>query len=166
MALRSYSVLDIYCLPLSSLCKTAHRHWTHVNVCRVSCWGVSNMLLLLLITFYFQYNIWGCICSTGPFQLMWLKGYICSSCCYHHQSGSIHLSHCYHIFPWLWAWDFCYIMFCHLLHIHSGKTGISHFIIIVQFMVSANSRLRFGLQIALVCLNITPSHHQHSANFS
>ena len=31
--------------------------------------------------------------------------YIYSSCYYHHQLGSIHLSHCYHIFPWLCAWD-------------------------------------------------------------
>ena len=30
----------------------------------------------------------------------------------------------YHIFPWLCAWDVCYIIFCHLLHIRSGKTGI------------------------------------------
>ena len=28
-----------------------------------------------------------------------------------------------HIFPWLCAWDVCYIIFCHLLHIHSGKPG-------------------------------------------
>ena len=48
---------------------------------------------------------------------------IYSSCYYHHQIGSIHLSHCYHIFPWLCAWDVCYIIFCHLLHIRSGKTG-------------------------------------------
>ena len=27
-------------------------------------------------------------------------------------------------FPWLCAWDVRYIIFCHLLHIHSGKTGI------------------------------------------
>ena len=27
-------------------------------------------------------------------------------------------------FPWLCAWDVCYIIFCQLLHIHSGKTGI------------------------------------------
>ena len=45
------------------------------------------------------------MCSTGPFQYRWLKGYIYSSCYYHHQIGSIHLSHCYHIFPWLCAWD-------------------------------------------------------------
>ena len=46
-----------------------------------------------------------------------------SSCHYHHQIGSIHISHCYHIFPWLCAWDVCYIIFCHLLHMRSGKTG-------------------------------------------
>ena len=104
----------------------AHRHWPHVNVCRASCGGVFNMLLVLSITFYFHYNIWGCTCSTGPFQYWWLKGYINSSCYYHHhdhQIGSIHLSHCYHIFQWLCAWDVCYIIFCYLLHIHSGKTG-------------------------------------------
>ena len=27
-------------------------------------------------------------------------------------------------FPWLCAWDVCYFIFCHLLHIHSGETGI------------------------------------------
>ena len=43
--------------------------------------------------------------------------------CYYHQIGSIHLSHCYHIFLWLCAWDVCYIMFCHLFDIRSGKTG-------------------------------------------
>ena len=80
-------------------------------------------VLVLSITCYFHYNIWGCRCSTGPFQYRWLKGYIYSSCYYHHQIGSIHLSHCYHIFPWLCAWDVCYIIFCHLLHIRSRKNG-------------------------------------------
>ena len=93
------------------------------DVCRVSCGGVSNMLLFLLITFYFHYNIWGCMCSTGPFTYRWLKGYIYSSCYYHHQIGSIQLSHCFHIFPWLCAWVVCYIIFCHFLYIHPGKTG-------------------------------------------
>ena len=81
------------------------------------------MLLVLSIAFYFYYNIWGCICSSGPFKYRWLKGYIYRSCYYHHQIESIHLSHCFHIFPWLCAWDVCYIIFCHLLYIHSGKTG-------------------------------------------
>ena len=57
------------------------------------------------------------------FSSRWLKGYIYSSFYYHHQIGSIHPSHCYHIFPWWCAWDICYIIFCHLLHIRSGKTG-------------------------------------------
>ena len=114
-----------YCLPLSSFCKTTHRHWIHIDVCRVYCGGVYNMLLVLSITLYFHKNIRGCMCSIGSFQYRWLKGYIYSSCYYHHQIGSIHLSHCYHIFPWLCAWDVCYIIFCHLLHIRSGKkTGI------------------------------------------
>ena len=46
-----------------------------------------------------------------------------SSSNYRQQIGSINLTH-YHIFPWLCAWDVCYIIFCYLLHIHSGKTGI------------------------------------------
>ena len=32
-------------------------------------------------------------------------------------------------------------------------------------MMSANSRIRFGLQIVFVCLYITPSHYRHCANF-
>ena len=56
------------------------------------------MLLVLSITFHCHYNIWGCMCSTGPFQFRWLKEYIYSSCHYHHQIGSINLTHSYHIF--------------------------------------------------------------------
>ena len=104
------------------------------------------------------------MCSTGPFKYRWLKGYICSSCYYHHQIGSIHLSHCFHIFPWLCAWDVCYIIFCHLLYIHSGKWEFV-FISIVQFMMSVNSRIRFGFQIVFVCMYITPAHYHHCANF-
>ena len=63
------------------------------------------------------------MCSTGPFQFRWLRGYIHSSCYYNHQIGSVNLTH-YHIFPCLGAWDVCYIIFCHLLHIHSRKTRI------------------------------------------
>ena len=40
------------------------------------------------------------------------------------------------------------------------------FIINVQFMISANVRIRFGLQIVLVCLYSTPSHYHHCANLS
>ena len=40
------------------------------------------------------------------------------------------------------------------------------FIIIVQFMMSANNRIRFGLQIVFVSLYITSSHYHHCANLS
>ena len=38
------------------------------------------------------------------------------------------------------------------------------FIIIVQFMMSANSRMHVGSQIVFVCLYITLSHYQHCKN--
>ena len=40
------------------------------------------------------------------------------------------------------------------------------FIIFVRFMMSANSRIRTGLQIVLVCLYSTPSHNHHCGNLS
>ena len=40
------------------------------------------------------------------------------------------------------------------------------FIIIVQFMVSANNRIRFVLKIVFVCLYITPSDYHHCVNLS
>ena len=68
-------------------------------------------------------------------------------------------------FPWLCAWDVCYIIFCHLLHIHSGKTGDLFSLVLCSLWSSASSRIRFGLQIVFVCLYITPSHYHHYANF-
>ena len=40
------------------------------------------------------------------------------------------------------------------------------FIIIVQFMMSANSRISFALQNVLVCLYSTPSHYHHCVSLS
>ena len=40
------------------------------------------------------------------------------------------------------------------------------FIIIVQFMMSANSRQRFGLLVVFVCLYFTPSHYHQYAKLS
>ena len=68
-------------------------------------------------------------------------------------------------FPWLCVWDVCYIIFCYLLHIHSGKTG-NLFSLSLQFMMSANGRIRFGLKIVFVYLYITPSHDHHCINLS
>ena len=40
------------------------------------------------------------------------------------------------------------------------------FIIIVQFMMSANSQIHYGLQIVFVFLYIIPSHYHHCTNLS
>ena len=104
------------------------------------------------------------MCSTGPFQFRWLRGYIHSSCYYHLQIESINLTH-YHIF----------LVVCLTCLLHHILSLIAYtlpqnrdfvFIIIVQFMMSANSRIRFGLQIVFVCLYITPSYYHHCANLS
>ena len=161
MALRSYSVLYIL-LPTIVIIIQKCSHALEICKClwSLSCGGVPNMLLVLSITFHFHWYIWGCMCSTGPFQFRWLRGYIHSSCYYHHQIGSINLTH-YHIFPWL----------CLLHHILSliaytfRENRDFVFIIIVQIMMSANIRIRFGLQIVSLCFYITPSHHHHCETY-
>ena len=105
------------------------------------------------------------MCSTDTFTYGWLKGYIYISCCYHNQIRNIHLSHCFHIFPWLCAWDVCYIIFCHLLYIQSGKTGNLFLLILCSWWWVQIDGYVFGLQIVFVCLYITPSHYHHCANF-
>ena len=93
-----------------------------------------------------------------------MKGYIYSSCYYHHQIGSIHLSHCFHNVRG------CVpeVLLHHILSliVYTFRENREFvFIKIVQFMMSANSRIRFGSQIVFVCLYITPSHYHHCANF-
>ena len=107
----------------------------HYNICTLSyyhhqigsmnyyhCLGLDHATMVCAVCLFVF--LWGCMCSTDPFQFRWLKECIYYRPCYHHQIGSINLTHCYHIFPGLCAWDVRYIIFCHLLHIHSGKTGI------------------------------------------
>ena len=104
--------------------------------------------------------------STGSFHYRWLKRYIYRSCRNHHQIGSIHLSHCYHIFPWLCVWDVCCIIFCYLLHIHSGKTGnlSSSLLCSLWWVQMAGYTLTWN--IVFVYLYITPSHYHHCASLS
>ena len=103
------------------------------------------------------------MCSTDPFQFRWLKRYICCSFYHHHQIGSINLSQLLSYFS---------VVVCLLHHVFLRIAYTFrenwHFvlIIIVQFMMSANSRIRYGLQIVFVCLYITPSHYHHCANLS
>ena len=76
------------------------------------------------------------------------------------------------------------VMLLSLLEVLSGETIVSSitfllliaytfredqefvFIIIVQFMMSANNRIRFVLKIIFVSLYITPSHYHHCPNLS
>ena len=121
MAIRSYSALGMLLPPIIIM---AHDYSHALNTIN-ACWvyqvdSVSKMGLVLSITFW---NIWGCMCWTGPFEFRWLKGYIYNPSYHHHEIGRIHLSHCCHIFPWLCIWDGCTTIFCHRLHIYLGNTG-------------------------------------------
>ena len=135
-----------------------------------ACWvyhveSVSKIGLVLRLPFC---NIWGCMCWAGPFEFRWLKGYIYNPSYYHHQIGSIHLSHCCHIFPWLCVWNGCTTIFCHLLHIYREDWDLVSIICVqsieVQSMVFANDRIHYGLQVVFVCLQITPSHYHCAGN--
>ena len=96
----------------------------------------------------------------------WLKGFIYSSCYYHHQIGSIHISHCYHIFSLVVCLR-CLLHHILLLIAYTFRENREFvFIIIVQFMMSTSNRIRFVLKIVFVCLYITPSHYHHCANLS
>ena len=125
------------------------------------------MLLVLSITFNFHENIWGCMFSTGPFTYRWLKGYI----------------YIYHViiivklevstFPIVSYFSVVVCRRCLLHHILSfivytfweNREFVFISIVQFQFMMSANSRIRFGLQIVFVCLYFRPSHYHHCANF-
>ena len=85
--------------------------------------------------------------------------YIYSSCYYHHQIGSTNLSNCYHIFRWLCAWNVCFILSLIAYTFLENRDFGS--IIIVQFMMSANCRMRFGFQIVFVCVYITLRHYHY-----
>ena len=60
--------------------------------------------------------------------------------------------------------DWKYISIAHVIFIIKSEVSTFALFIIVQFMTSVNSRIRFGLQIVLVCLYRAPSHYHHCAN--
>ena len=129
------------------------------------CFSWQSMLLVLSITFYCHCNIWGCMCSTDPLQFRWLRRYIYISRYYHYQIGSILLS-----IVIIFSVAVC--LRCLLHHFLSliaytfRKTRGFVFIIIAQFMMSANSRIHCGLQIVFVCLYARPSHYHDCAKLS
>ena len=153
-----------YCFPLSPSYKTAHGHWPHVNVCRVSCGGVVNMQLVLSIASHFHYNKWGCMCSTGHFSTGDWK--------------DLSIAHVIIIinsevstFPIVIIFSVVVCLRCLLHHImsliaYTFRENREFVFIIVQFMMSANNRIRFVFKIVFVCLYITPAHYHHCANLS
>ena len=158
-------MLSYYCLPLPSLCKTTHRHWIHINVCRVSCgcvWHTASPIDYLL----FSLQLYGVVCvQVAHFSIGDWK--------------DISIAHAIIIiksevstFPIVIIFAVVVCLRCLLHHILSlipytfRENREFVFIIIEQFMMSANSRIRFGLQIVLICLYSTPSHYHHCANLS
>ena len=74
-------------------------------------------------------------------------------------------------FPLLSYFSVVVYVRCLLHHILSLAEAIQEnrkfvFIIIVQFMMSANGQMHFGLKIVFVCLYIAPFHYHHCANLS
>ena len=88
------------------------------------------------------------------------------SCYNHHQIGSVHLSHCYHIFFRGCVSEILlhYILLLIAYLVRENRDFV--FIIIVQFMMRANGRIRFELKIVFVYLYITSSHYHHCASLS
>ena len=130
----------------------------------LSCGGVSNMRLVLSITFvttiygvacvqliHFSLGDWKDISiahviiiiesevSIKPIVIIF-SVVVCLRCLLHHI-----LSRIAYTFRENWEFDF---------------------LIIVQFLMSVNNRIRFGLQTVFICLYITPSYYHHCANLS
>ena len=61
--------------------------------------------------------MWGCMRWTGPLNIFKVFGHIYNSSYYHHIIRMINLSHCCHIFPWLWAWGGWTIMCCSFIYL-------------------------------------------------
>ena len=105
-----------------------------------------------------------CVCSIGPFRLRWLK-----DICITHviiiiksEVSTLPLSY-FSVFVCLR----CLLHYFLLLIAYTFRENRDFvFIIIVQFMMVDNSRIRYGFLIVFDCLYITPSHYHHCANLS
>ena len=114
------------------------------------------MLLVLPITLLRYYNIWGCMRSTGTLQFRWLKGYIYSSCYYHNHIGSINLTHSYHISVAVCL--ICWLQYNLWLIADTFRENWNFVLSIIAQFISADSPIRFGLQIVFIYSYITLSH--------
>ena len=146
MALGSYSVLDILLPPVIIAMQDCSQA---LNTCKclssLSCWSVFNMLLVLSITFYCHYNIWGCMCSTVHFSLGDWKDipivYIIIIIMSEISTLPI-IIFCLGCVPDM------FVTSHHILSLIAYALRENRyfvFIIIAQFFMSSNSRMRFGL---------------------
>ena len=142
---------------------------------------VVLMLSVIMSFFYYFLNIvlfhhdfHNDICDkhwTGPFKLTWLKGYIYNPSYYHNQIGSIHLSHCCHIFRGcvseMVVLPYSVIYYIYISREHWDLVSIiCVHSIDVQSMVFANDRMHYGLQVVFVCLQIAPYHYHNYTDSS
>ena len=166
-----YGLMVVFCFKhfiafhYSSSYKTALGHWPHVNVCRVSFGGVFNMLLVLSITFFF-------ITIYGFCVFNWtISVYVIEKICLAHviiilksevstfPIVIIYFRGCVsEVFVTSYSVIYCIYTF------RENREFV--FIISVQFMMSANSQIRFDLKIVFVYLCITPSQYHHCASLS
>ena len=124
----------------------------------ISCGGLSNMLLVLSINFYCHYNIWVVNVQLAHFSFGDWKD-ICIA------HVIIIIKSEVSTFPIVIIFSVVVCLRC-LLHYILSLTAYTFrenrdfvSIIIAQFIMSANSRIGFGLQIVFVCLYIAPSHY-------
>ena len=93
-AIRNFTYLarrPCYFLSLSSGCRITHRCWADPVA------SVSKMRLIFFDCLFC--NIWGYMCSTGPFEFMWLKWYICNPTS-HHQIGRVNHQPLFRVRSW------------------------------------------------------------------
>ena len=110
-------------------------------------------------------TIYGVACVQLAYSSLGSWEDIYSSCYYHNQLGSINFNHCYHFYRG-WVPEKFVNHIVPLLHIYIPWKPWFFLFIIVQFMMNANSRMRFGLQIVFACLYITPSQYHPCPNLS
>ena len=77
-----------------------HIRWKILERFVKACWVYSVESFLRCSSLgYFPYFLVCCMCLTGPSKFRWSRRYIHKSSYYHHQTGSISLSHCCHVSP-------------------------------------------------------------------
>ena len=107
------------------------------------------------------------MCSTGPIEFRWVKGYTYNPSYHHHKIGSIQLSDCCHIFLWFYVWDGMVVLSCSLIYYiyNPGTVGPCFHYWCAVYAIWKRSDT-YGLWVVFVCLQIAPSHYHHYSDIS